>query len=570
MIVSIGIFSSAEIIGGYTADYLDYGVGARYLAMGGVGRTIATDANAGYWNPALLPQVHDISLSGMTTTLMGMTKYNQMAISIPLNENDAVAATYVGLNVDNMELHGIGYEATTTPEGYFTTQKNALMLSYGHRMNQNFNVGVTAKYGSRSVYKSQDSVFAVDAGSYINLGAVQVGGTVRNLFAVKLGDQTDDNYDLDFDLGASAQMDAFLFSLDVARIMRKNTSFYVGAEYSAISIKDSFDLKFRGGINSNEFSLGLGIQTTPIFFDYAFLVRPLSQEHLFSMGINLENTPIKRNTAEGEKWSQKALDAIDRNEYSTAKQYIRAGLVDDPTNEKLLALDEQLGLLLEIVGNRFIKEENGQRLLFESMHLYLNGDFDKSVEIAEYLSKKNSAMQVHRYKILLEEATQHVSKFKDKDIVQTNFELSEKALQSNNVEGSIDALKNVIYFEPKNFDALKQLGDNFFMLNETDLAIEAWERAHQVRPDDQEVFDLLKMHPIRTSDISQIMGLSIQESEKIMAFLSNNGILNSGGYVTSKFKPLDANFKLGLPDDFARVETELIAIMQKAKEGANL
>lgn len=465
--IIIGLQSSAEIIGGYTADYLDYGVGARYLGMGGVGRTIATDANAGYWNPALLPRVSDISLSGMTTTLLGMTKYNQIALSIPLNESDVIAGTYIGFNVDQMELHGVINDATSTPEGYFTTQKNALMISYGHKMSPSINVGLSGKYGSRRVYNSQDSVLAMDAGTYADFGDIQWGGTIRNIVAIKLGEQTDDNYELDFDLGTSYKMDKILFSLDVARILRKNTSFFFGAEYAAISIKDNFDLKIRAGINSNEMSLGLGVQTTPIFFDYAFLIRPLSQEHLFSMGLSLENSSAKNNDLDVEKWTRKAFEAIDRNDFSLAKQYIRASLDQDPQNQKMKTMDHQIGLILEIMSNRLIKDSNGQRLLYESMHRFINGDFEMAVNIAEYLSRKNNSLQVFSYKQLLETTTGYVSTYKGVDLVQYNLELAQKERLADHVESAAKCLRTILFFEPNHVEVLKILDDLSQLLNKS-------------------------------------------------------------------------------------------------------
>ena len=483
------LISSAEIIGGYTADYLDYGVGARYLGMGSVGRTIAKDANAGYWNPALLPQVRDISMTGMTTTLLGVTKYNQLAFSAPLNENDVIACTYLGFNVDQMELHGINADPVSTPEGYFSAQKNAIMVSIGHKMTPSVNVGLTTKYGSRRVYNSQDSVLALDVGSYLDFGDFQWGGTLRNLVSIKLGEQTDDNYDFDFDFGASYRVNNFLFSCDVARILRKNTSFYAGAEYTAISIKDNFDLKIRGGVNSNEISLGLGLQTTPIFFDYAFMIRPLSQEHLFSMGLSLENAPVRGNNCEGERWTKKVFEAIDNNEFSAAKEYARAGVDQDPQNQKLQALDAQLGLILEIIALRLIRDSNNQRLLYESIHNILDGNFEQAVDTAEYLARKNNAIQVFNYKQLIESFTGNVSKYKGVDLVQSVMERSKMESKENRMEASIKSLREVLYYEPKNVEALKQLGDSYVILNESKNAIDVYERAHQLQPENKEISD---------------------------------------------------------------------------------
>ena len=91
----------AQSVASYSGEFLQLGVGARSLAMGGAGVAISEDATAGYWNPAGLSELQFPMVTGMHESRFDATvKYDYGAVGIPLD-----ARTSAGLSI----LHlGIG------------------------------------------------------------------------------------------------------------------------------------------------------------------------------------------------------------------------------------------------------------------------------------------------------------------------------------------------------------------------------------------------------------------------------------------------------------------------------
>jgi len=481
----------ADIIGGYTSDFFDYGVGARYIAMGGAGRSIVDDADAGYWNPALLPKVPFLNLRSMTSTLLGVTHYNQLAISIPLSDIDMISFTYLGMGMDSLEIH-LSSIPSATPEGSFDVNKSALMLSYGRKMNDNLNLGITGKYGMRKVYEQQDSVMAFDLGAFLDLGLVQCGGTVKNVFVTMMGDQTVDKYDMDVDLGVSTKWNNMLFSVDMARLMRKDLSLYAGVEYEAFSIKDAFNLKLRGGINSNELSIGLGVFSDSIVFDYTYLIRSMSQEQLFSFGLDFNETAKNQKMLNAEKLYKKAISAIETYNFTIAKTYVTAGLLEYSNLFVLRDLNTRLNFVLAFKASDAIKDDNGRRLLRDSFQDFLLQKWDDSLDTTEYLVSKYDGKDLNNYQMMIESLSKKASKFKGKDIVKTYIEEAMGGLMVDDLKTSTIKLEQILYFEPENMLVLKRLGSNYYVLGNKDKALEIWRRVLAIDPNDKEVAQFVK------------------------------------------------------------------------------
>src|SRR5881392_1302513 len=73
----------------YSNEFLNIGAGARGLAMGSAQVASASDATAGYWNPAGLVGVKDHpNLNLMHAEYFaGIAKYDYGALAIPVNDN---------------------------------------------------------------------------------------------------------------------------------------------------------------------------------------------------------------------------------------------------------------------------------------------------------------------------------------------------------------------------------------------------------------------------------------------------------------------------------------------------
>ena len=69
----------------YAGEFLQLGVGARSLALGGAAAAISDDVTAGYWNPAGLTAINYPTFGAMHEARFDNTvQYNYAAVALPL------------------------------------------------------------------------------------------------------------------------------------------------------------------------------------------------------------------------------------------------------------------------------------------------------------------------------------------------------------------------------------------------------------------------------------------------------------------------------------------------------
>lgn len=106
----------------YVNEYLNIGVGARALAMGGAQAASSADAYSAYWNPAgLVNMENDAELGAMHAEYFaGIFKYNYGALGLKLKDKKrAVGVSYMRFATDNIP-YTIDY---VRPDGSFDEDK---------------------------------------------------------------------------------------------------------------------------------------------------------------------------------------------------------------------------------------------------------------------------------------------------------------------------------------------------------------------------------------------------------------------------------------------------------------
>ncbi|NIM03411.1 hypothetical protein GTN66_04580, partial [bacterium] len=96
-------FVRAENYYGMANDYLQYGAGARSLAMGGAYVGLADEASAPYWNPAGLTQIDEYQFLSMYAPFFEQTSYNFFSYVNPLGRLGKLA-------ISDVFLYSGGYE----------------------------------------------------------------------------------------------------------------------------------------------------------------------------------------------------------------------------------------------------------------------------------------------------------------------------------------------------------------------------------------------------------------------------------------------------------------------------
>ncbi len=100
-IIAISAWSGAPK---YSNDYLNIGVGARYLALGSCGNALVNDITSGYWNPAGLVEINNKLNFGFMHAeyFAGIANYDYIAASRRIDENSVIGASVIRLGVDGI------------------------------------------------------------------------------------------------------------------------------------------------------------------------------------------------------------------------------------------------------------------------------------------------------------------------------------------------------------------------------------------------------------------------------------------------------------------------------------
>ncbi|UOR06287.1 PorV/PorQ family protein [Hymenobacter aerilatus] len=174
----------------YSNEFLNIGVGGRALGMGNVQVSLASDATAGYWNPAgLTRQKSKYDAVLMHSELFsGIVKNDYAAFSMPLDEQSVIGASLVRLGVDDIadtrnlvnEYGQIDYGRIT----YFSIADYAMLLSYARKIGsvEGLSVGANAKIIYRNVGDYANAWgFGIDAGVQYNHAGWQLGLMARDI-----------------------------------------------------------------------------------------------------------------------------------------------------------------------------------------------------------------------------------------------------------------------------------------------------------------------------------------------------------------------------------------------------
>lgn len=174
----------------YSNEFMNLGAGARSLGMGKVQVSLATDATAGYWNPAALTNL-SAKYDGVlmhSELFSGVVKNDYAAFAMPLDDKSVVGATLLRTGVDNIadtrllinQYDGsIDYSRIT----YFSVADYALLLSYARKLGpEGLSVGANAKFIYRNVGSYANAYgFGIDASVQYNRGGWRLGLMARDI-----------------------------------------------------------------------------------------------------------------------------------------------------------------------------------------------------------------------------------------------------------------------------------------------------------------------------------------------------------------------------------------------------
>ncbi|MBD3216923.1 MAG: PorV/PorQ family protein [candidate division Zixibacteria bacterium] len=264
---------------------LRMGVGARALAMGGAHTAVASDATAGYWNPAALAHLEGLSVSTMIASNMSFDrKYNYASIAYPF-EFGALGFSWLNSGVSDFKR---GTQNSET--GTFDMNEHVFLFSYGNQMDQFF-VGFNFKV----LYQKTDDDFS-ETGVGFDASAKWAVAEYAHLglFAGDLGTKYGgDEVPAVFRVGMAVfPMENFTVPVEIEKIQnRSEIKFRMGGEYSYM-FADEYYGAFRAGVNDGSFTVGAGLTIMNQYhIDYAYITEAtdvFGENHRVSIGFNLK------------------------------------------------------------------------------------------------------------------------------------------------------------------------------------------------------------------------------------------------------------------------------------------
>lgn len=272
-----------------SAAFLNIGVGARGLGMGGAYTALADDASGLYWNPAGLSNLQKREFAASHAEMFENTRLDFLAYAHPTSHGTfAAGLTY--LSQGKIE----GRDSLGRPTAGYDASDAAVSAGYACKF-ELADLGTTVKYLRSHIGSAETQALAVDVGAKRELERIVVGAAMRNLGpGIKYQDQRND-LPLRFALGAAYKFPgghaaaAELINgprgagTDAAFGGEYQTvkNFYLRAGYAtqtAIGGGSGFDAA-RG------LTMGLGARNDKWSLDYALLPSgELGRSHRFSIG----------------------------------------------------------------------------------------------------------------------------------------------------------------------------------------------------------------------------------------------------------------------------------------------
>ena len=163
------------------ATFLEIGVGAQAVGMGGAYVSVANNATALHWNPAGVASLSEMTIDVVHTNWIADTKFDFAGAVLPLGSVGTLGFSLTALSMGDMKVRTV-----EMPEGtgeYFSAGDLSAGISYARQLTERFAIGFTAKYIQQTIWHESASAFAVDLGTTFKtdlFGGMTIGASLSN------------------------------------------------------------------------------------------------------------------------------------------------------------------------------------------------------------------------------------------------------------------------------------------------------------------------------------------------------------------------------------------------------
>ena len=288
---------NSDAVGTTAMDFLNLGIGAKAMAMGGAYTAVAEDASACYWNPAGLTQINKFSATFMRANYVADINYQYAAYAQRISPYSVIGISAITTDIGSIDQTNIDGIQT----GTFNPRDQAYSISYSHAIlelsdkDHDFAMGVTGRYMTSQIVETA-SAYSMDLGImgfYYTEIPYRLGMVVQNLGRGPKFDQETDALPLKLRFGgALSPFHNFMVSSDIVFPKGNQYYFTLGSELALIPY-ESAKLSLRAGLNSQQMkitggtsgiSLGAGIGLQFFNINYAYVAMgELGYTHRFEL-----------------------------------------------------------------------------------------------------------------------------------------------------------------------------------------------------------------------------------------------------------------------------------------------
>ncbi len=157
--------SSVSNVGTNSAAFLEIGVGARAMAMGGSYVSLSNDPTAVYYNPSGIVWMNTPQIELMHNEWLVDTNFDFVAFTMPLPLfSSAIGVSLTLLNYGEQEIR-----TTSRPEGVglnYSARDYAVSFTYAQALTDRFSFGLTGKYINQKILNTSGGTAALDIGIF--------------------------------------------------------------------------------------------------------------------------------------------------------------------------------------------------------------------------------------------------------------------------------------------------------------------------------------------------------------------------------------------------------------------
>jgi hypothetical protein len=327
--------SEAQKVGTSSLQFLKVMPVARATAMGDAFVTLASGADALYWNPSGIVSSQSLEVTGTMTLWLFDCRQSAIGVALPLGDWGTIGAQFQYVDfgeIQETRIDHLSVIETSTGSYYnpgltgrtFSPSSILIGISYAKQLTDKFSTGGSIKFASESLWDeptvtvegangvieevgTRANVLLFDFGMHYNTGyrSIQLGIAVQNFGSqVKFAKEA---YPapLSFRLGAAANIignSALIFTDESNRLTFAYDLFqpndyaqqmHFGVEYSLSEM-----IFLRGGYKENYdtdgLTFGVGVATDlsgfPMTFDYSYgaMGEYLPSVHRISLGVQFK------------------------------------------------------------------------------------------------------------------------------------------------------------------------------------------------------------------------------------------------------------------------------------------